>query len=1131
MAVNMNAINLEISANSSSAVAGIDKLAEALEKLKTAASNASKPLRSASSAIGELSKSVPSMASSADKASRAAGGLSSSFKSTASSSAQAANGMRGASAAAKGAGVAMTKASAPAKAAGGAMLGYAGSVQQAAARIGSFIAKSVLTLAALRTVVSGIREAVNASNEYVEDLNLFRVAMDATGATVKGYGNDVADSLGKVKDSFTSASEAAQTYAETASQALGLDPADWMRTQGVFASIISGFGVAGDKAAMMSQQLTQLGYDLSSYANISTQDAFTKLQSGISGELEPLRRLGFDLSAARLQQEAYNLGITRSVSAMDQAEKAQLRYYAILTQVTWAQGDMARTIASPANQLRILQAQVHQASRAIGDVFIPVLQRVLPPLIAFFRGVKLLADAFARLFGFKMPVFATAGFNKATKAAAASTGDLGNNVGRATKRLNKATKAAKKWKNQLLGFDEINNLTRPTKTTPRVGSGSGGSGSGVGAVGGDFDVPLPKYDFLQGVQGYIDKHPIVKFFKLLAKHAKLTLGILTGFGTSLLAGAFGKLFLHFSGKRLAGFTLFLSGITVALRAFKRMWTKGMDWDSMAAMAIGFVAAVVGAFMLFGKPGGAVALAVGGILDIQLAFKDMKKNGPTKKNVVGLVAGITALAVAFKLLGLSNPVTLILTGIAVAFLYLTTNWGKVKKFFSRTWKKMKTFGKKFVEGFKKGLMSYPPVKTVTKIFKKVIKAVKKVFGIHSPSKVMKNIGVNVVKGFFNGIKSKIDSIVDMFKKLPGKIEEALDGLGDKISELVGGAKDAAVDVAVNLKKGWDTVQDWFDGLGEKALEIVANLTKGWKKLQDWFGDEWVDIKANLAKGWKKLQDWFEGLGEKAVSIKADLAKGWTKLQDWFDGLKETLSLKVVGFVKGWSDTLADWFGNLKGDGDMVKIRVGGFVKAWKKNANKWFQGLKKGNTANLHLSKLVKSWGSANKWFQGLKHGNKASLKISGFVKAWKGSVSSWFKKVIGAITVPIKLGSIIGGGIKAWVNKHFRAAGGVFRNGGWHPVATAATGGAFNQGQMFIAREAGPELVGTIGGHTAVMNNNQIVGSVSDGVYRAVLRAMTQTSNSGGDVILTIDGRELGRAAIRGINSANRQMGRTQIVY
>lgn len=312
-----------------------------------------------------------------------------------------------------------------------------------------------------RIIASWITE----SNSYIENLNLFTASMGEYAAE-------------------------AQKYAEHVGEVLGIDPSEWMRNQGVFNTIITGFGVASDKAYLMSKNLTQLGYDISSFFNISYEDAMQKLQSGISGELEPLRRLGYDLSVARLQQEAYNLGIQKSVNNMTQAEKSQLRYYAIMTQVTVAQGDMARTLNAPANQLRILQAQVTQCARALGNIFIPVLNAVLPYAIALAKVIRMIANSIASLFGFKLPEIDYSGIS----AGASAVGDLADNAGDASDGLGKAGKAAKKLKNALLGIDELNVLSKDDSSS---GSGSGsGAGSGAGIGGGDLGIDLPTYDFL-----------------------------------------------------------------------------------------------------------------------------------------------------------------------------------------------------------------------------------------------------------------------------------------------------------------------------------------------------------------------------------------------------------------------------------------------------------------------------------------------------------------------------------------------------------------------------------------------------------------------------------------------------------
>lgn len=264
-------------------------------------------------------------------------------------------------------------------------------------------AKARMAYNAIRIGANVVAGWIRESHEYIENLNLFNVSIGQYAAE-------------------------AQKYAEQVAEIMGIDPSEWMRNQGVFNTIITGFGVASDKAYLMSKNLTQLGYDISSFYNISFEDAMTKLQSGISGELEPLRRLGYDLSVARLQQEALNLGITKSVSAMTQAEKSQLRYYAIMTQVTTAQGDMARTLNAPANQIRILNAQITQCARALGNIFIPALNAVLPYAIALAKVIRLLANTIASFFGFKLPEVDYSGIS----AGSSAVGDLADNADNAT---------------------------------------------------------------------------------------------------------------------------------------------------------------------------------------------------------------------------------------------------------------------------------------------------------------------------------------------------------------------------------------------------------------------------------------------------------------------------------------------------------------------------------------------------------------------------------------------------------------------------------------------------------------------------------------------------------------------------
>ena len=186
-------------------------------------------------------------------------------------------------------------------------------------RFSGVAARAGIIYNALQNVAQAVGQAITLSMDYTENLNLFTVAM----------GEAAQESL---------------AFAENVSGKLGIDVSQWMRAQGTLQAITTGFGVANDAATIMSRNLTQLGYDLSSFYNIGIEEAFEKIQSGISGELEPLRRLGFALDEATLQQVAYQNGINMSIRSMTQAQKAYLRYIAIIQQSSNAQGDMARTI-------------------------------------------------------------------------------------------------------------------------------------------------------------------------------------------------------------------------------------------------------------------------------------------------------------------------------------------------------------------------------------------------------------------------------------------------------------------------------------------------------------------------------------------------------------------------------------------------------------------------------------------------------------------------------------------------------------------------------------------------------------------------------------------------------------------
>lgn len=499
---------------------------------------------------------------------------------------------------------------------------YNASARKATSTTGQFTSGlKALNVAAVaitfRKIGHFIAQAVTESNKYQEDLNLFTVALGQYAAE-------------------------AQNYVEKVSDVMGIDPAQWLRNQGVFNTLLTGFGDTAERAQLMSQNLTQLGYDISSFFNISIEDAMQKIQSGISGELEPLRRLGYDLSQARLEQTALNLGIKESVANMTQAEKAELRYYAIMTQVTTAQGDMARTLEAPANLLRILQAQLTQAARAIGNIFIPALNAILPYAIAVVQVIREIANALANLAGFKLTEVDYSGVN----SAAVGAGSLADN-------LDDAAGAAKKLKQYTAGFDELNVFA------PNTGSGSG---AGAGGAGG-FDFDLPTYDFLgDAVQTRIGE--IKKMIEdTLAEITTIVSGFMLAVGAILV---------------VTGVNIPLGVGLMAAGAVGLAATVGLNWTAMSselASTLALITGVVGGFLLAlgaimafsgaNLPLGIALMALGGASLVSAAVINWHNSDRHLTDALTTLTGV--LAGASLAVGAMLAFTGVATGLGIALM--------------------------------------------------------------------------------------------------------------------------------------------------------------------------------------------------------------------------------------------------------------------------------------------------------------------------------------------------------------------------------------------------------------------------------------------------------------------------------
>nr|DAH77032.1 MAG TPA: minor tail protein [Caudoviricetes sp.] len=798
-------------------------------------------------------------------------------------------------------------------------------------------ALKTLSFAAIyRGISKFLASAISKASEYQEDLNLFTVSMGQYA-------------------------EEAYNYAQKVSGIVGIDPSEWMRNQGVFNTIITGFGVAGDKAAYMSKNLTQLGYDIASFYNLDFESAMQKVQSGIAGELEPLRRLGYDLSVARLEQERLNLGIDKSVSSMTQAEKSQLRYYAMMTQVTQVQGDMARTLEQPANMLRVLKSQFEQCARAIGNLFIPILVKVLPFAIAVANALREIITAIAGLFGVTLqaPDWADS-FGGAT----AGSGAIADN-------MDSAAGSAKELKKYLAGFDELNVL-------PDQNQG-GGSGGSAGGGGGDLGIDLPGYDFLENAVGNkIDEwkkklEPLVNFVK---DNLKEILELVATIGAALLAW------------RLA--TELMTGIS----ALKALSQNGLSIP--LTITAGAILTAAGFKIEFSGIKDAIEKSLNGFNFAEI--------------ILGGLTGVGGTALLGK--GIGAFIAKAFSGSAVAKA-ITSGGG--------------TISTGLIGAAIGGIVAGIPM-FVTGVYDAITNGLNILNGLLIPAgSTLAGAGIGAIIG-----------------SLGGPIGT---GIGAIIGLVIGGL----TDLGILIYQKWDEISAFFAPVAEwfdvNVVQPIFGFFSGlWTDIVDtfspavtWFSDLWKSVS-------QTFEDVFYDIGVLVSGTWETIKIVWGIASDWFE-------MHIIQPLSSLFSSL--WSG----------------ITGWASN-----------------------TWTSICNWFL-----SAYNFINTYFISPLRSAVATVFDGLVGAVKVALNGAISLLNSALSWM---FGGINGILRSlrnfsiAGYSPFAglreisvpqipMLANGGYVDQGQLFIAREAGAEMVGSIGRRTAVANNDQIVESITYGVREA----------------------------------------------
>ena len=291
--------------------------------------------------------------------------------------------------------------------------------------------------------------------------------------------SDLEEVQNVVNVSFGSMANEVEAFAKTAIWSFGMSELTAKQTASTFMAMANGMGLAMKDGKNMSLQLTALAGDMASFYNVRQDVAQTALNSIFTGETESLKKFGVVMTEANLSAFALSRGITKSYSAMSQAEKVALRYHYVLKATANAQGDFVRTSGSWANQVRILKEQFSQLLGILGKGLIQVLTPIVQVLNKLLSYLIAIGNAIAKLFGGGK----ITSISGSMADASGSAGDLNNNIGDASGSLEDANNNAKKLQKTIASFDELNVLNSKDTSSS---SGSGGTG---GAISGGLEIP------------------------------------------------------------------------------------------------------------------------------------------------------------------------------------------------------------------------------------------------------------------------------------------------------------------------------------------------------------------------------------------------------------------------------------------------------------------------------------------------------------------------------------------------------------------------------------------------------------------------------------------------------------------
>lgn len=646
---------------------------------------------------------------------------------------------------------------------------------------------SAKKLVSLKAIAEYLGNAVAKFNDFYEATDLFHNAM----------GN---------------LSGEADTLISKMQGLLGVDPTKAMTYMATIQSLGTSFGLASNKAYILSKNLTQLAYDEGSYWNKDVAETFTAMSSAISGEIEPIRRLGVDLSQARLQQELLALGFNKQVSSLSQADKAVLRYIAIMKQTANVQGNLAQTIQSPANQIKILKAQLDMLAKSVGSLLYPAMKSILPPLIAAVQLIREFVQWVAKLMGVKVV------FTDFTKSAdsVGGIGDAMDDTADSTK------KAAKALKDYTMGFDELN-IIDPTQES----SGSGGGASAGNILG---DVDLSGYDMFKQYN-----EELAKQIDAIKQKIKDMLPLIATVATALAAWKLTNLItdivdaiskMNALKSIVLGLGVFTVGVVLEITGIKDAIENGVNGKNFAEIVLGALIGTTGAAIL-GK--GIAQFIVTGFGNTAVGAAIKAAGGSTAGAIIGAAVG-----------GVITGIPMFVTGVYDA---VKNGLNTLNGILIPLGSTMAGAGIGAIIGSLGG-----PIGTGIGVLIGLIVG------------AMTDVGIAIYQNW--------DKITSQLDKMSAEFKQWFVGVGEWWNEKWEGFK-------TNFQTAWESLPGFVQHPIQALDQASAGLKQWFVGVGEWWNQKWSGFKTNWDKSWNSLVDTIKNLPQKFLDYGKNIVEGLIK----------------------------------------------------------------------------------------------------------------------------------------------------------------------------------------------------------------------------------------------------------------